>query len=100
MERHAGAFREVDAALVPLENSVEGSVSQTLDELASGDPLVIIDEAAIRVEFALMARPGTALSETILELELELLSGPDAALQWRNQTSFERAWPPSNQWQW
>jgi prephenate dehydratase len=57
---------EVDAALVPLENSVEGSVSQTLDELASGEPLVIVDEAAINVKFSLMARPGTKLEDVNL----------------------------------
>ncbi len=38
---------EVDGALVPLENSVEGSVSQTLDELASGSPLVVLREAHV-----------------------------------------------------
>ncbi len=54
---------EVDAALVPFENSVEGSVSTTLDELAYGEPLVIIDEVALAVEFALMVRPGTQLSD-------------------------------------
>ncbi len=57
---------EVDAALVPLENSVEGSVSQTLDELASGDPLVIVDEVALNVKFSLMARPGTKLEDVSL----------------------------------
>lgn len=57
---------EVDAALVPLENSVEGSVSQTLDELATGEPLVIVDEAAINVKFSLMARPGTKLEDVTL----------------------------------
>lgn len=54
---------EVDAALVPLENSVEGSVSQTLDELASGQPLVIVDEVTLQVRFSLMARPGTKLED-------------------------------------
>lgn len=57
---------EVDSALVPLENSVEGSVSATLDELAYGEPLVIVDEVALKVEFALMARPGTQLSDIAL----------------------------------
>ncbi|MHB0927524.1 MAG: prephenate dehydratase [Candidatus Nanopelagicales bacterium] len=57
---------EVDAALVPFENSVEGSVSATLDELAYGEPLVIVDEVALRVEFALMVRPGTELSDITL----------------------------------
>ena len=57
---------EVDSALVPLENSVEGSVSTTLDELAYGEPLVIVDEVALRVRFALMVRPGTELSDITL----------------------------------
>lgn len=57
---------EVDSALVPFENSVEGSVSATLDELSYGEPLVIIDEVAWKVEFALMARPGTVLDDILL----------------------------------
>lgn len=57
---------EVDAALVPFENSVEGSVSATLDELSYGEPLVIIDEVAWKVEFALMARPGTSLADVLM----------------------------------
>jgi prephenate dehydratase len=35
---------DADAALVPLENSVEGAVPATLDELANGAPLVIAEE--------------------------------------------------------
>lgn len=54
---------DVDRALVPIENSVEGSVSVTLDELANGRRLVIVDEVVLPVQFALMARPGTKLSE-------------------------------------
>lgn len=54
---------DVDRALVPIENSVEGSVSVTLDELANGKRLVIVDEVVLPVQFALMARPGTKLSE-------------------------------------
>lgn len=57
---------EVDSALVPLENSVEGSVATTLDELAYGEPLVIVDEVALKVRFALMVRPGTQLSDISL----------------------------------
>jgi prephenate dehydratase len=54
---------EVAAALVPLENSVEGSVSETLDELAGGEPLQIVREVQLSVSFALLVRPGTALSD-------------------------------------
>lgn len=49
-----------DAALVPLENSVEGAVPATLDELANGEPLVIAEETYLTVQFELLARPGTA----------------------------------------
>ena len=51
----------VAGAVVPLENSVEGSVPATLDELAgNGSPLVIAAEAYLPVVFDLLARPGTA----------------------------------------
>jgi len=53
----------VDQALVPIENSVEGSVSITLDELAVGHRLVIVDEVDIPVRFDLMVRPGVTLTE-------------------------------------
>ena len=52
-----------DSALIPIENSVEGSVSVTLDELASGKRLVIVDEVALPVRFALLARPGTTMAD-------------------------------------
>lgn len=53
---------DFDAALVPIENSVEGSVSATLDELGFGDPLVITDEVALPVRFALLTRRGVDLA--------------------------------------
>jgi len=48
---------EVDKALVPIENSVEGVVARTLDELAMGTPLVITAETTLPVSFALMVMP-------------------------------------------
>ncbi|MFC8829412.1 prephenate dehydratase [Streptomyces sp. NPDC057137] len=51
------------AALVPIENSVEGGVTATLDELASGEPLMIYREVVLPIAFALLVRPGTALSD-------------------------------------
>ncbi len=51
-----------DGAVVPIENSVEGSVAVTLDELARGPQLMITDERHVDVQFALLARPGTALT--------------------------------------
>jgi prephenate dehydratase len=52
-----------DAALVPLENSVEGAVPATLDELANGAALVIAEEVYLPVAFELLARPGTQLRQ-------------------------------------
>jgi prephenate dehydratase len=52
---------DADGALVPLENSVEGAVPATLDELANGAPLTIAEETYLQVAFDLMGRPGTAL---------------------------------------
>ena len=54
---------EVDAAMVPIENSVEGGVSATLDALATGDPLVVIGEVLVPVTFVLCARSGVPLSQ-------------------------------------
>lgn len=54
---------QADTALVPLENSVEGAVPATLDELAHGEPLVIAEETYLSVTFELMARPGTSLTD-------------------------------------
>ncbi len=45
---------EANKALVPIENSVEGVVARTLDELASGEPLVITAEITLPVTFSLM----------------------------------------------
>ncbi|MQA24784.1 MAG: prephenate dehydratase [Micromonosporaceae bacterium] len=54
---------DADAALVPLENSVEGAVGVTLDQLAEGDPLVITREVVLPVTFVLATRVGRGLDE-------------------------------------
>ncbi|MBM9506017.1 prephenate dehydratase [Actinacidiphila acididurans] len=59
------AVRGGDAggALVPIENSVEGGITATLDELAVGEPLMIYREVLLPIAFALLVRPGTALGD-------------------------------------
>jgi prephenate dehydratase len=54
---------EARAAVVPLENSVEGSVAITLDELATDAALVIEQEILLPVSFALLARDGASLAD-------------------------------------
>jgi prephenate dehydratase len=54
---------DVDAAVVPIENSVDGVVPVTLDALFNGDPLMITREMHVAVEFSLLARPSTELEK-------------------------------------
>ncbi|WP_024801312.1 prephenate dehydratase [Nocardia sp. BMG51109] len=54
---------EVDGAVVPIESSVEGSISATLDALAVGPRLQIVAETELDVAFTILARPGVELSE-------------------------------------
>src|SRR3954454_5525343 len=67
---------EVAAALVPIENSVEGGVSATLDNLTYGDPLRIIREVVLPVQFTLFARNGKQLPDV-----RRVLTHPHAAAQ-------------------
>lgn len=67
-----------DVAVAPLENSVEGGVPATLDELAGGEPLRVVGEVLLPVTFALLARPETALDDV-----KRVLTHPHAAAQCR-----------------
>ena len=54
---------KAEKVLVPIENSVEGVVSRTLDELALGTPLVVTAETTLPVTFSLMTLPDRAGDE-------------------------------------
>ncbi|MER5638358.1 prephenate dehydratase [Kitasatospora sp. NPDC002227] len=54
---------EASGAFVPVENSVEGAVTATSDELAAGAPLMIYREVLLPIAFALLVRPGTTLAD-------------------------------------
>ena len=47
---------EADAAMVPIENSVEGGVTATLDAIAQGGALQIIGEILVPITFVLAVR--------------------------------------------
>lgn len=53
---------ETDYGVVPLENSIEGSVGETLDMLAR-TPTSICGETEVKISLCLIARPGTKLSD-------------------------------------
>ena len=71
----------VDQALVPIENSVEGSVSVTLDELAAGRRLVIIDKPdAVQTEIRIgaLAIPRKHPDYLAWDLAVKILGGEGA----------------------
>ena len=53
----------LDGAMVPIENSVEGGVSATLDALSVGSDVVITAEVLVPVTFVVAVRPGTRLAD-------------------------------------
>ncbi len=73
---------KVQASLVPIENSVEGGVSATLDNLArvgeDAVPLSIIAEVTLSVQFQLMVRPNTEFEQIT-----RVLTHPHASAQCR-----------------
>jgi prephenate dehydratase len=71
-----------DAALVPLENSVEGSVPATMDGLVDGPPLVITREVFLGVAFVLAVRPGAGAADV-----RTVASHPHALAQCRGRVS-------------
>lgn len=77
---------EVDAAVVPLENSVEGPVAATLDALAdlSAAPLRIWREVTLEVSFALLARRGASAAAL-----RSVVTHPHAAAQCRGWLARE-----------
>lgn len=56
---------EVDRGVVPIENTLEGSVTATLDALAFDFDLLIEGELELPVSLVCAVRPGVALSEVV-----------------------------------
>ena len=53
----------VEGAVVPIENSIEGSVPATLDGLAFDSSLEIQSELVLDIHFSVVAAPGTKLTD-------------------------------------
>lgn len=54
---------DADLGIVPIENSIEGSVNVTLDTLAFESELLIQREVVLAIDLNLCARPGTELAD-------------------------------------
>lgn len=68
-----------DGGVVPIENSVEGSVPATLDGLAFDSQLEIQQELVLDIHHSLIAAPGTKLADVT-----EVLAHPQAGGQCRS----------------
>lgn len=81
----AVADGEVDRALAPIENSLEGSVNEAVDALVHDAPGVrIVGERVLSVRYSLLARPGAVLQDVRV-----VLSHPQALAQcarWLRET--------------
>lgn len=75
----AVSIGEVDCAIVPIENSIEGSVSATLDMLAREvENLQIVREVRHSIRHSLLVRPGVTLDRIV-----KVISHPHANAQCR-----------------
>jgi len=54
---------QAERAVVPIESSVEGIVTATVDDLAASGDLLISAETSLPIEFALLARAGTEFAK-------------------------------------
>ena len=52
-----------DYACVPIENSIDGSVTPTLDSLVIGSPLQVFAETTLDVAFSIVVKPGRGAAD-------------------------------------
>lgn len=65
---------EVDLGFVAIENSIEGTVNLTQDELAFNHDLLIQREVVLDIEHCLMAKPGTSMVDIKMVLSIPVAS--------------------------
>ena len=97
---------DVDLGFIAIENSIEGSVNLSQDELAFGHDLLIQREVVLDIEHCLMAKPGTALAEVKVVLSIPVATAqchhylrshlPQAELRAANSCRMEMRLPGSS----
>jgi prephenate dehydratase len=65
---------EIDLGFVAIENSIEGTVNLTQDELAFSHDLLIQREVVLNIEHCLMTKPGVALGDIAQVLSIPVAS--------------------------
>ncbi|CAB4598096.1 unannotated protein [freshwater metagenome] len=93
----AVATGDVEFGVVPIENSIEGTVNFTQDALSFDYDLLIQREIVLNIEHCLLALPGTALSDITTVLSIPVATAqchrylrenlPDAEVRAANSTA-------------
>jgi prephenate dehydratase len=93
----AVASGDVEFGVVPIENSIEGTVNFTQDALSFDYDLLIQREIVLNIEHCLLALPGTALSDITTVLSIPVATAqchrylrenlPDAEVRAANSTA-------------
>jgi prephenate dehydratase len=65
---------EVELGFVAIENSIEGTVNLTQDELAFNHQLLIQREVVLDIEHCLLAKPGTTIDDVKVVLSIPVAS--------------------------
>jgi len=73
---------DADYACVPIENSIDGSLTPTLDSLAIGSPLQVFAETTLDVAFSIVVKPRVDTSPRAADVRT-LAAFPVAAAQVR-----------------
>ena len=55
--------KDVDIGIVPIENSLEGPVTETLDLLIHDSHLSIVNEIVLPIHHSLMVKPGSYIED-------------------------------------
>lgn len=93
----AVAAGEIDAGVVPIENSIEGTVNFTQDALAFDYDLLITREIVLDIEMCLVGRPGQTMEDIKVVLSIPVATAqchrflreqlPNAEIQPANSTA-------------
>ena len=85
---------EVNAGVVPIENSLEGSVTFTLDLLIAQSGLSIQNEVVIHIDHYLVAAPGVAAESVEVIYSPPRRPWPSAGSTWKRAFPRLRAKHP------
>lgn len=70
---------KVDEVIVPIENSLQGCVTETIDTLIENEDIIVIEEKILKINQNLMAKENYQLNQIT-----EIYSHPQALAQCRN----------------